>query len=798
MRKNKLIIINKPRLYSRGDGMDLSALQGMAGSSSGVAGLQELFKAIDSQVQNTTDIAKMFIPKQEDPHLVSRRALRGYDLGGALQLADVATQQVAQGVGYINDVNDKAKTVKEDIKEHVTNPSPSSSTEELLNKWSLWNPTAHIGWKDLTNKGSALSFGTDMLTMSSQGAMAGASLGIPGAILGGVGGLVTGAFGNLAAGIRARKQKKKINKMIDAQNLSTQRAFSNQAEQLDNEMVTRELSDFTGWPAAYGGPLFANGGMIHIDPKNRGKFTETKKRTGKTTEELTHSSNPLTRKRAIFAQNAKKWHHAFGGELNTQGGDFTNGLLYIGNGGSHESNPNEGVQLGVDSEGIPNLVEEGEVIFNDYVFSKRLKVPKEVRKKYKLRGTKPLTFADAAIQMSKESQERPNDPISQAGLENGMLKLMIAQEQVRKRHKGNKFAKGGKIGRIYEGTGDLPQQLLLNDTPLLMGDIEDTSWMKKLNLPEDDIKQSDWWKEKIEPVGTAPIDPATTIASSGDQTSYLDKKDIPLTTIENLDGTKAAVKESQRREKAKGKSNTGMDYLRFAPAVSQGIQTLTDALGLTNRPDFTLGRRIREANRQVKGIGTRAAGQRIGYKPTDMWAAINNFNSQMAAQRAAIRNAGNRVGAAGQLLASAYNQNRALGQLYAGMEKANWDRLTHAIAHNTSVDQNNRNAELQAAQADAAQGNIRANNLIAAAKADDAEESAYAQARATNRDNFFNTLGALGKEKIDRNMMEGLLEAGIFGTQNQSMLEALGYLGIKPKQKAAKGGKIKRKKGLTY
>lgn len=48
---------------------------------------------------------------------------------------------------------------------------------------------------------------------------------------------------------------------------------------------------------------------IHINPKNKGKFTATKKRTGKTTEELTHSKNPLTRKRAIFAQNARKWHH---------------------------------------------------------------------------------------------------------------------------------------------------------------------------------------------------------------------------------------------------------------------------------------------------------------------------------------------------------------------------------------------------------------------------------------------------------------------------------------------------------
>ena len=49
---------------------------------------------------------------------------------------------------------------------------------------------------------------------------------------------------------------------------------------------------------------------IDINPKNKGKFNATKKRSGKTTEELTHSNNPLTRKRAIFAQNAKKWNHS--------------------------------------------------------------------------------------------------------------------------------------------------------------------------------------------------------------------------------------------------------------------------------------------------------------------------------------------------------------------------------------------------------------------------------------------------------------------------------------------------------
>ena len=54
-------------------------------------------------------------------------------------------------------------------------------------------------------------------------------------------------------------------------------------------------------------------GGIYINPANKGKFTATKKKTEKSTEELTHSKNPLTRKRAIFAQNASHWKHKEGG-----------------------------------------------------------------------------------------------------------------------------------------------------------------------------------------------------------------------------------------------------------------------------------------------------------------------------------------------------------------------------------------------------------------------------------------------------------------------------------------------------
>lgn len=148
---------------------------------------------------------------------------------------------------------------------------------------------------------------------------------------------------------------------------------------------------------------------------------------------------------------------AHGGEL------FTNGVTVVGNGGTHEENPYEGVQMGIDSQGIPNLVEEEEVIFNDYVFSNRLTVPDAVREKYKLRGNKELTFAEAAKQMQKESEERPNDPISKRGLMSAMSRLQQSQEMVRQEkqasQEGRQYAKGGRLGNLFAGPGEKSQEM---------------------------------------------------------------------------------------------------------------------------------------------------------------------------------------------------------------------------------------------------------------------------------------------------------------------------------------------------
>ena len=130
-----------------------------------------------------------------------------------------------------------------------------------------------------------------------------------------------------------------------------------------------------------------------------------------------------------------------GGFLSTQGGNFFTGITEINAGGTHEENPNGGVQVGVDPEGTPNLVEEGEVIWDGYVFSNRIKVPKKVQEKYKLGTNDNLTFADAVKYAARESKERPNDPISANGLVDSMQTLQQEQETIREAMQAKELAK---------------------------------------------------------------------------------------------------------------------------------------------------------------------------------------------------------------------------------------------------------------------------------------------------------------------------------------------------------------------
>lgn len=388
----------------------------------------------------------------------------------------------------------------------------ASSNEDLLSEWGSWTKVKDdYTWKDIRggNTGQRL---TGTLGAAGQGAAAGASVGGPiGATVGGIVGLGSAIGGWLGGNRKAKRKARRLNREAREANERALSSFETRANTIDAQNDFNILANFS----AYGGPLefgsgaigyefdnrhlnnqemsaiakqrltslpnsfqtlpemntynaFAEGGGIHIKKKNRGKFTEYC--GGKVTEACIrrgkNSSNPTTRKRATFAQNARNWN-AFGGWLNTQGGDFTNGVTFIDEGGSHEENPYQGIQIGVDPEGAPNLVEQGEVVYDDYVFSDRMEIPDDIRKEYKLRGK---TFAKAAKSAQRESEERPNDPLSTKGLQAAMERIATAQEEARQRKEAHR--EGNEYPSMFAYGGDTnPYGLALED-PMSVEELE--------------------------------------------------------------------------------------------------------------------------------------------------------------------------------------------------------------------------------------------------------------------------------------------------------------------------------------
>lgn len=215
---------------------------------------------------------------------------------------------------------------------------------------------------------------------------------------------------------------------IDYNFMSDYLTSKNKSAEVKNKIPTNIFGSLASTP------LFALGGGIHIKKSHRGLFTKEAKEHGMGVQEFASHVlankdmySPEVVKRANFARNATKF--ALGGDVQTNGSDFSNGLMHIDAGGSHESSPYDGVQLGTDAQGKPNLVEEGETIFDDYVFSKRIKADAQTKKRFHVGKNADISYADLSKKLEKESAERPNDALSQAGLEKQMHDLADEQER---------------------------------------------------------------------------------------------------------------------------------------------------------------------------------------------------------------------------------------------------------------------------------------------------------------------------------------------------------------------------------
>lgn len=624
-----------------------------------------------------------------------------------------------------------------------------NSNEALMDAWNSSADLGKVTWKDIRGMNAG---GMAMNTISSvgSGAAAGAQIGGPwGAVAGAAIGLGSSLAGIFTGNRKAKKKARQLNMAIDTANNRRISAFSNNADLINDENNLDMLNNYA----------------------------------------------------------------AFGGDLQTHGADFPTGLLTIDTGGSHETNPNGGVPMGIDPQGVPNLVEEGEAVYNDYVFSDRLEIPKGMRGKYGKR--KKMTFADAAKQISKESKERPNDPISKLGLDKQMSELTMLQELVRQTLpiRSNTFACGGnkKDGlddsqylRNLKTDMDWVDTLYGDDRALSELSTEDRERYLKL-LPV----YQEWIK------GTAPTSPTTSSAKTDFVTEselkdndytmpgYTGLNEVTVTPEkpknstdglwDNIRGikmpdlisptysangqkilddskkmlTKAGIKPDKPQSAPPKKK---AEWLRYAPVLGASIAVATDALGLTNKADYSPVRSIEaEVNRaQYNPVSFNPIGNYLQYKPMDRDYYTNQLRSQSAATTNAIMQSSNPSRYA-TLLASDYNAGTKLGALARQAEELNFNNKKAVEEFNRSTNSMNSEGLLKAAMANqselASLRDFRLRGTMAASELKNSIKSNSSKSRSINLSNFFNNLGGIGTENYRRNVLaqlayEGYLQDG--------------------------------------
>lgn len=619
----------------------------------------------------------------------------------------------------------------------------------------------------------------------------------------------------------------KLNMEERRKNNYMQSSFTNNINSLtskNNRMLASQIF-------AYGGPI-----GISLNPVDSAiDFMQNEELLASLGEDKTRSNNRRT-SMPIFA---------FGGALGGYGGDWSNGLNFIKAGGTHGENPIGGVPMGVAQDGMPNLVEEGEVVWNDYVFSNRINVPKETMERLGIKGKDTMTFAEAVEKAQKSSAERPNDPIEKRGLDAVLAGLMQKQEEIRqskaeeeqfnemedmaafaadggpihiaKNKKGTFTAAATKHGM---GVQEFAGHVLANKDKYSSAMVKKANFARNAskwhhalggylfpfgghfdkdgNWVNDDMPTINWntttnnsiFSKDYNPLSVNKFDEAPTDWRYWTPPTQLNFK---------MNGINEPTKANPYRTEPTNPdlpTSGWQTYLRYAPVLGSAI-----GLGYTlfNKPDYEYANELEEAADQYAGSMPRVTpsllGDYLAYNPFDRLFYANELGAQQAATRSAIMNSsnGNRGQAMAALLASSYNDNIGLGKLYREGEEYNLNQRHKVAEFNRATNQFNSEADLKAqmfnAELDKAKASLLLDAKMKALGMKQADDLTYSQNLTANLSGLFDNIGAIGNESAQRYWLNALINSGAFGTPNASMLSSLHY---------AKGGRMcKKKRGLT-
>ena len=400
------------------------------------------------------------------------------------------------------------------------------------------------------------------------------------------------------------------------------------------------------------------------------------------------------------------------------------GITFIDNGGTHEENPFGGVQMGIGNNNKPNLVEEGEVIYNDYVFSNRLTADKPLLKKNNIPSSyNDYTFAKIAEKMTSEAKERPNDRISTNGVLKSLERLKNAQEEVRNNITDD---------NVFWGGGPYTQKR----SALIPLDGNYTRLREQpINIPDN---------QKLTP-----------------RKPYLSPSEINKldyrTQDKDVDGENDGIKFNK-------------NLLKYAPALGSAISL---GVNLFSKPDYSSVDKITDAANAIgkyNNVGYKPVGNYMTYKPMDKNYYTNMLNAQSNATRDAIMNNSSPSRDA-MLLAADYNAQNALGDMALKAEQYN-DNLRRTVTEfNRGTDAMNSQMALQA---DMANQNAYINSMKSrlsgigsAAQLKEAIDANRGQSISNGLTTLFDNIGNIGRDSENLNSVDMLIESGALGVLSQ-------------------------------
>ena len=551
------------------------------------------------------------------------------------------------------------------------------------------------------------------------------------------------------------------------------------------------------WGGVLGGLAGLGSGLIGIGVGNNNASIEAgrvnKEGTNSNNYNLSNYNNSIRNTKNMTFRNSIS---AYGGPLFNHSENFDNGITFINAGGTHEENPLGGVPVGVDQNGTPNLVEEGEVIWNDYVFSNRLKPTKKQLEEAGYEKYEGLSFSKTAEKIQQGAAERVNDQIAIDSMNDALSQLAQMQEMIRtkKENKMNVFDSGGptnmskreirksarQLHRLLQGT---PVEIganiyrekgvvtplykeyldgILNNIKLDDAQIEDPQIdFEDSFVPLPDYEQREEARALAEEEAYYNLQHAIATSDLRREMDYnnvgkLTTEDIISPLISNDDSSESNNLELNTPKPKDTRSNTSL--LRYAsPLINFGT-----FLSNLKQPDYSNADRIDKAAQQIPGGSFTPLGDYINLEPLDRNYYLNPLLSTSRSNARNIQNQGLNAGQTmAGLLANNYNTQRNIGTTLMQMDQENMNRRLQEATFNRGTNQANSQMGLQALAMDQQRANSILNATAQSSAMRNSLDAMRSQALSSSLTGIADDLGSIGKENTDRQTIKGLIDSGV-------------------------------------